>query len=156
MKEQAKRYRFVGTGYRSKRLIVGEIYSEDYTYKFDNRTFTVRQVAQWHPQDWQLVTDEPEPFTPTHEVNNGQLRNEPVKVIHAKSDGFCKVEDREGISHFFHIDDLTPLDIEQQTTLTAQQYESLISTMYKMFGVKSPNQIVKTWANQNNVKILEQ
>lgn len=154
--EQPKMYRLINDDecyYAQFGLIETNLYSSD-TIVYGTRK--IQDLVDNKQSDWELVTDEPEPFTPTHEVNNGLLRNEPVKVIHAKSDGFCKVEDREGISHFFHIDDLTPLDIEQQTTLTAQQYESLISTMYKMFGVKSPNQIVKTWANQNNVKILEQ
>lgn len=147
---------------------------------------TVEELAKENPQDWELVTDEPEPFTPvngtdttivavdnagnrttftpTHIITGGEYINEQVKVICGMSDGRVKAKTLDNEIIYVHIDHILPLFVSSQTshtTLTEQQYKSLVGAVFMvtnclMSAVEADaeaQKIVREWAETNNIKL---
>lgn len=160
--EQQKRYRLLTQkGYPEKYFTVGEVYDH-------NATALHKQVSSLvaeYPNDWELVTDEPEPFKPTHEVNNGLYRNTPVRIV-SQNENVCMVEDEDGTTFYEFDVDLTPLD-DERTTLTEQQHNSLIQSIAtailnsnEEFGMgdaaeahETAAQTVRQWAEENRINL---
>lgn len=163
--EQQKRYRLInGQPYEDDNIGVydGEIYPEHF---IPERGESIRDYVAKFPQDWELVTDEPEPFTPTHEQIGGLIQSDiGAKVSIVKQhEGFCEVTDDGIKSRLVNNDDIKPLN----TTLTEQQHNSLIQSIATAilnsnneFGMgdaaeahETAAQTVRQWAEENRINL---